>query len=425
VNFDVVIIGAGPAGIAAACRVADAGRTVLMLDAAPNAGGQIWRHRARSQLGQDAQRWLERLERSNAEIRHGAAVTDVISNGDAGGFTIVAEQHDNGSVDVVRAGSVIIAAGARERFLPFPGWTLPGVMGLGGAQALYKQGMSFKGKRVVIAGTGPLMLPVAASLTQAGAIVRLVAEQASVGAVRDFAFSLLSQPETLVQAAMYRLAFIRSPYVMNTWVTDAAGTDRLTSVTVTNGRTPRSIPCDVLCVGYGLVPNGEIGRLLGCAMIDGAIGVDERQRTTVRGVFAAGEVTGVGGVALALVEGEIAGTAASGIARLDSALVRRRVALRDSAVRMERAFAPRTELRPLAAADTIVCRCEDVRRSAVESLHDARQAKLYTRAGMGACQGRVCGPALEFLFGWQAGTVRPPIEPCRVSTLSHHPSSRA
>jgi NADPH-dependent 2,4-dienoyl-CoA reductase/sulfur reductase-like enzyme len=189
-------------------------------------------------------------------------------------------------------------------------------------------------------------------------------------------------------------------------------------VQVADGRSTRSIPCDVLCTGYGLVPNVELARLLGCAVVDGAVKVGDRQTTTISGVFAAGEVTGIGGVALALVEGELAGLAAAGATRPDASLARRRAALRQVASRMERTFAVRPELRTLAQADTIVCRCEDVRHQAIATLGSARQAKLYARAGMGACQGRVCGPALEVLFGWTPGSVRAPVELARVSTLS-------
>jgi NADPH-dependent 2,4-dienoyl-CoA reductase/sulfur reductase-like enzyme len=297
------------------------------------------------------------------------------------------------------------------------------VFGIGGAQALLKQGTTFRGKRVVIAGTGPLMLPVAASLTEAGARVELVAEQARFSAVRDFGLSLLGTPDTLVQAARYRLGFIRTPYATGTWVTAATGTDRVAAVTVSDGRSTRAVACDVLCTGYGLVPNVEMARLLGCSVSAVGVGVDTHQATSVPGVFAAGEVTGIGGVDLAVVEGEIAGAAAAGVSRLDGHLVRRRTALRDIAARLERAFAVRPEIRALATNDTIVCRCEDVRRGSVAPLRDSRQAKLHTRAGMGACQGRVCGPALEFLFGWPPGTVRVPLEPARLSTLSVAASS--
>jgi len=417
VAADVVIVGAGPAGIAAAVRAAGANRRVVVLDEAPNVGGQIWRHRSPGTLGNEARAWIDRLARTNADVRRGVAVVDLVVGGAAGDITLVAERH-LGGVDVIRASALVIATGARERFVPFPGWTLPGVAGIGGAQALVKQGATFRGKRVVIAGTGPLMLPVAASLSDAGARVVLVAEQAPFQAVRDFAISLLSQPETLLQAAMYRLAFLRTPYALGTWVTAASGGDRLTAVTVANSRSTWSLPCDVLCTGYGLVPNVEMARFVGCTTAEGAVVVDERQGTSVPRVFAAGEVTGIGGVALAVTEGEIAGAAAADVARIDPSLGRRRQALRVVARRMERTFALRQDLRSLARDDTIICRCEDVRRATIASLDDSRQAKLYARAGMGACQGRVCGPALELLFGWQPGTVRSPLEPARLSTLS-------
>jgi NADPH-dependent 2,4-dienoyl-CoA reductase/sulfur reductase-like enzyme len=416
VHADVVVIGGGPAGIAAAVRAAEGGSRVVLLDESPNVGGQIWRHRTTATLEPEARRWVDRLARGRAEVHQGVAVVDVVHDVQQKRFAIVAERLAGGTIVVVGR-AVVLATGARERFLPFPGWTLPGVMGIGGAQALLKQGASFRGKRVVIAGTGPLMLPVAASMVGAGARLVLVAEQARASVVRDFAMSLLTHPDTLVKAAMYRLAFARTSYALGTWVTEATGSARVSAVTVTDGRSTRRVACDLLCTGYGLVPNVELPRLLGCATADGAVVVDDRQETSVRGVFAAGEVTGVGGVALSLAEGEAAGATAGGASRVDTALVRRRASLREMAARMEHTFAVRPELRSLAREDTIVCRCEDVRRGALVSLRDSRQAKLYTRAGMGACQGRVCGPALETLFGWSPGTVRLPVEPTRLSTL--------
>jgi D-hydroxyproline dehydrogenase subunit alpha len=417
VTTDVVVIGGGPAGIAAATRAAQDGRSVVLLDESPNVGGQIWRHRSRSSLDAEARRRVERLGRTRAEVQNGTAVVDVSPDADGSAVTVVAERLTGEPVSI-RARALVIATGARERFVPFPGWTLPRVYGIGGAQALLKQGMSFAGTRVVIAGTGPLMLPVAASLTAGRARVRLVAEQAPFARVRDFGLGLLAHPDTLLQAMMYRLGFLLTPYSFGAWVVSAGGSDRLTHVIVTDGRKQWRVDCDVLCTGYGLVPNVEVARLVGCAVVNGSVRVDDRQATTVRNVFAAGEVTGIGGVGLAVVEGEIAGAAAAGASRIDTALLRRRVALREMALRMERTFALRAELRQIPRHDTIVCRCEDVRIASLGGLGDARQAKLYTRAGMGACQGRVCGPAVEFLYGWEPGTVRSPLEPVRLATLA-------
>lgn len=414
-TVDVAVIGAGPAGIAAAARIGESGRRAALLDESPAVGGQIWRHRRGTPPPAVARRWIARLDRSGATILTGTSVVDICAAGDAGGFVVAAER--GASPCVIHAASLVLATGARERFLPFPGWTLPGVIGVGGAQALLKAGAPFSGKRVVIAGSGPLLLPVAAALAHGGARVELVAEQASRRAVGGFALGLWRRPASLAQAARYRAGFLRTPYRTGTWVTAARGDGRVEEVTVTDGRVSRTIACDTLCAAFGLVPNTQFARLLGCEVANGAVVVDAGQRTSVQGVHAAGEATGIGGVDLAIVEGEIAALCATGREGDARRLQRRRVALLSTAGAMERAFAPRAELRALSVSATIVCRCEDVTLGAMRSDWTMRQAKLYTRAGMGACQGRVCGPALEFLFGWPADSVRLPVEPALLSTI--------
>ena len=165
------------------------------------------------------------------------------------------------------------------------------------------------------------------------------------------------------------------------------------------------------------MPNLELPALLGCRMGETGVAVDEYQSSSVAGVYCAGEVTGIGGLELALVEGEIAGLAAAG--RLETA--RRRFGARESgrrfAAALERAFALRGELKTLPQPDTLVCRCEDVPLGRIRGCRGWREAKLHTRCGMGPCQGRVCGPALEFLQGWKVESVRPPVFPARVGSL--------
>ncbi len=417
VTADVVVVGAGPAGIAATVAAARAGRRVALLDAGFGPGGQIWRHLPGTTPPRDARPWVDRLAAADATQLYNASVVD-LRRDEHGTFTILAE---SGTAPCrVEAARVILATGARERFLPFPGWTLPGVTGVGGAQALLKAGTHVAGKRVVVAGTGPLLLPVAASLSKAGARVALVAEQAPLAAVTRFASTLWRRPALLLQAARYRAAFAGTRYATGTWVTAAEGEGRVQRVTVTDGCRTRTLDCDLLAVGYGLVPGTELARLAGCAVTNGAVVVDARQETTVPGLHCAGEPTGIGGVELSLVEGRIAGLAAAGRAEEAARLVPERDRLRATAVAMERAFAPRAALRDsLRAActpDTIVCRCEDVPLGALDPAWTTRQAKLYTRAGMGPCQGRVCGAALEFLLGWPADSVRTPIEPILLST---------
>jgi NADPH-dependent 2,4-dienoyl-CoA reductase/sulfur reductase-like enzyme len=411
----VVVIGGGPAGIAAASSAAETGARVAMIDEGPGPGGQIWRPAVHSRSPRVAREWIARLGASGAEVLRSTSVVDVERNDEC--FVIIAESRGVGREIV--ADAVVIATGARERFLPFPGWTLPNVFGVGGAQALAKSGTSFREKRVVIAGSGPLLLPVAAYLSGAGAKVLTVAEQASFANVARFAAGLWRRPATLAQAIALRAAFATTRFSTGTWVVSARGDTAVRAVTLTDGEKTRTLDCDVLCAAFGLVPNTELARLLGCNVDGGVVRIDDRQATTVPDVYCCGEPTGIGGVDLALSEGEIAGLAATGHA-VSASLTTRRNAHRREAARLERAFALRSELLALANADTVVCRCEDVRWSAIDRRWSARQAKLYTRLGMGACQGRVCGAALECLLGWPADSVRVPTQPARCDTLIGH-----
>jgi thioredoxin reductase len=415
---DVAVIGAGPAGIAAAVRAAESGMGVTVIDEGSGPGGQIWRPGVGFAPSTSARQWLARFASCGAALHRHASVIDVCRNDT--GYEVLSEAR--GSARQIRARTLILATGARERFLPFPGWTLPNVVGIGAAQALLKSGTSFRGRRVVIAGTGPLMLPVGASLSHAGATVLLVAEQASAASLATFVAALWRRPSTLVQAAVLRAAFLRTAYAAGTWIKEARGDTAVREATLTDGASTRSLECDVLCAAFGLVPNVELPRLLGCAIENGAVMVSDEQRTDVPDVYCCGEPTGIGGVELALVEGEIAGLAAAGT-KVPPALASRRVRLRADARRLERAFALRRELFTLADAATIVCRCEDVRFGELDRRWTTRQAKLFTRAGMGPCQGRVCGAALECLMGWPADAVRLPTQPARVSTLTGDPTA--
>jgi D-hydroxyproline dehydrogenase subunit alpha len=313
---------------------------------------------------------------------------------------------------------VILATGAQELFLPFPGWTLPGVVGVGGAQALLKAGMEVRGKRVAVAGTGPLLLPVAAALARAGADLRMVAEQAPPEAVRTFAASLWRTPSRLVQAAAYRSAFPSVRYRWGTWVRDVVEVHGELIITYTTGRSTWAEPVDLLCTASGLVPSTELARLLGCAVRDGHVVVDDFQQTSLPSIYAAGEPTGNTGMEAAVIEGTIAGLAAAGQGREAGKLLANRDAHRRFAERAAIAFRPRQELRDRVEPGTIVCRCEDVPMSAIRSGWSARQAKLTTRAGMGSCQGRICGPALHHLFGMTTDTVRLPVVPTSIGILA-------
>ncbi len=403
-DFDVVVVGAGPAGLAAACRAAECGQRVAMLDDNPRPGGQIWRG-----VSKEAAVWVRLAERHGVEWIAGARVFDAPEP-----QQLAVEMFEGECRIGYR--SLILATGARERFLPFPGWTLPNVMGAGGLQALSKSGLPLAGKRVVVAGSGPLLLAVARYLKAHGVDVRLIAEQASQAAVVRF---VLSFPRKLVQALTLRAGLFGVPYVTSCWPVSAQGREKLESVTLrrADGRTWTE-PCDYLACGFGLIPNVELAALLGCRMSGTGVAVDDFQETSEAGIFAAGESTGIGGLELSLVEGEIAGYAAGGNADRAAALFGARASHRRFAAALEKDFALRPELRELPRPDTLVCRCEDVTMARVRACSNWREAKLHTRCGMGPCQGRICGGAVEFLLGWKSESVRPPVLPARVGSLS-------
>ncbi len=408
---DVLVIGAGPAGLTAAAAAAERGRRVVVVDQALRSGGQIWRHRSGTDLTPRARRALARVSHAGVEFVSRATVIDMPSSGEA-------LLDIDGAATIIRCTALILATGATERFLPFPGWTLPGVTGVGGLQALIKNGLALRGARVVIAGTGPLLFPVAAAVARCGADLRLVGEQASRVRLLRFGLHLANKPHAIAQAVLYRRGFRTAPYRTAAWITAAHGDERLRAVTVRRGDTETEYDCDWLACSAGLCPRTDVAQLLDCAIVDDAIVVDATQQTSVAGVWAAGECTGVKGDAAAMVEGEIAGRAAAGdiAAAHAGALQRKRRRGRAFAAAMATAFAPRRELRQLADATTVLCRCEDVRCGAIDPAWTQRQAKLWTRLGMGACQGAVCGPLCESLFGWQRNAVRPPLGAARSGT---------
>ncbi len=413
-HTEVLIVGGGPAGMAAATAAAQADTQVTVLDDNPNPGGQIWRPGLEPEAQTGFQRTsLRDFRQSGATLLAGRRIVDAPRPGMLRAFVEATD-----SVESFIWSKLILATGARERFLPFPGWTLPGVFGAGGLQALVKGGYSVQGKRVVVAGTGPLLLAVAAHLRQDGAAIVSLAEQAGMRQLLPFAASLWSEPRKLLQGAGLRASLTRMPYRTGTWVIAAEGQDKLEAVQLTDGASSWTEPCDLLACGFHLVPNTELPTLLGCSLHDSFVQVNADQQTTVANIFCAGEPTGIAGLDSALVEGAIAGLNAAGRQEEATRLHPRRDRERAFGQRLSRAFSLRPELSHLARPETIVCRCEDVRYSQLQQHTSWTEAKLQTRCGMGPCQGRICGPAAETLFGWHNTSIRPPLFPIPLSALA-------
>lgn len=411
---EVLIIGAGPAGLAAARAAAESGKGIVVLDDNPRPGGQIWRDGPGGQLPAAANDYWQALN-GLRHVRLLNAVRVVAQTGEQQILYESAEGHG-----VINYQQLILCCGARELLLPFPGWTLPGVSGAGGLQAQIKNGLSVKGLRVAIAGSGPLLLAVANSVLKGGGEIVLLAEQASLPRVMAFTCKLWRWPTKLRQA----VSLVNHSYRTNSQVLMATGKDRVESVQVLRGKQVRTVNCERLACGFGLVANIELAMLLGCRIVDEAIAVDRWQQTSVKQVFAAGECTGVGGSELALVEGAIAGYAATQNQEKAQQQMALRARWQSFAMAVAQAFALSPALKSLAEPDTLLCRCEDVKLSQLSGYGGWVDAKLGSRCGMGACQGKICATAIRYLSGWPLPEPRVPLTPTRVETLAQLNQSR-
>ncbi|MCP3798199.1 NAD(P)/FAD-dependent oxidoreductase [Allokutzneria sp. A3M-2-11 16] len=414
---DIVVVGGGPAGVAAAKAAVANGASVTLIDSAPLLGGQYGRQSIDSAyVGIPGAQHLANTvvwaiePGKRLHLRSGPL--------DAPGRAAA----------VLDAKILILATGAYDRAIPFPGWDLPGVYTAGAAQALAKSQRLAVGKRVLVAGTGPFLLPVAESLVDVGSQVLGVLEANSPTRWLRGAFAGRSKlPELTRYAAM--LAKNRIPYRPMRTIIAAHGTERVTSATtakldrdwnIVPGSEQR-VEVDAVCVGFGFVPQLDLAVAAGCRVRDGFVEVDHAQQTSVTGVFAAGEITGIGGADLAAAEGEIAGTVAAG-GQVHS---RRSVHKgRTFARALAKAHPVRPGWRTWLTPDTIICRCESVGygalRRAVEQRQpaDLRTLKLVSRVGLGRCQGRMCGRAVAELTGIPEAVRRPIAAPVRLGELA-------
>ncbi|AMB87507.1 FAD/NAD(P)-binding oxidoreductase [Pseudomonas agarici] len=404
---DLLIIGAGPAGIAAALAAAPSGARIVIIDDNPQVGGQIWRDGPRARLAPQARKLRQRLQ-ARDNVRHYPSTQVIASNG-AKRLLLEGPRRSW----QIGYDQLILCTGARELLLPFPGWTLPGVTAVGGLQALIKGGLPVSGERLVVAGSGPLLLASAATARHAGARILRVAEQAAWRSVAAFATQLPRWPHKWLQA----FALFDPHYRTDSHVIAALGSERLEAVRLEQRGQITELACDRLACGFGLIPNTQLGQALGCALDGLALAVDPWQASSLADHYAAGECCGFGGSELALVEGAIAGHAAVGERDAAQRLWPVRARWQGFADTLNQTFALDPRLKALAKPDTLVCRCEDVTYAALQGHRDWHEAKLASRCGMGACQGRVCGAATRHLFGWQLPAPRPPFSPARIDTL--------
>lgn len=447
--WEVLVVGAGPAGLAAASTVGRYDLQVLLVEEQPRGGGQFWRWR-----------WGETPPGSVTEALaslspQGRFLPSARVWGLFEGRRVVWERE--GRSEWVEPRAVIVATGAYDLVFPFPGWTLPGVLTLGGAQALLKeQGLS-PGQQVVVAGTGPLLALLAYQLLEAGAKVLGVVEMASWWDGVMLAWHLLRMPPHRHEVLQVWRALRRArvPFFFRHRVVEAEGEERVRGVRIRPCAPDGSLlpgegrrwEADALCIGYGWVAHTFLSRMAGCQHrwqpeAGGWVVVcDEWQRASQPGFYAAGEVTGVGGALKAQAEGMLAGLAvAMDQGRLPSSEaeslarpLRRRLRSLQPWLRLLRSrfFRPRPGLWQGCTGDTVVCRCEEVsypqwQRAFHEGARSCNSIKALTRCGMGLCQGRFCEPLLQQWLRGIGGigeevvgslTVRPPLHPLPVGAI--------
>jgi thioredoxin reductase len=459
---DLVIIGGGPAGMAATIEARRAGvKSVCILDEGISLGGQVYRrfgpgftvsdHHAAGHEFRDGQTLIDATMASGADIRTSTVVWGIWGKR-------VAYVRDDVSAGTIEACAIIIATGARDRPVAIPGWTLPGVITAGAAKTMVAIQRVLPGRRILMAGSGPLALAFSAQLQALGANIVEVAEAAPAPRPLSLAKLVMEGDlQTMMDAARYRAKLMISgvPFSYSTIIVRVEGSDEVQrSVLARVDRDWRVIPgsertveVDTVVLGYGLESSSELSRLIGCKLrYDRQRGgwIPERDselRTSVPGVFAAGDGSGVGGAKHAEAEGRVAGIAAAGdLGALGSTGARSRIAaLRARLTRMDRFLTTLNQLYlvgpglfELATDETVICRCEERTVADLDTLisggvRDPNIVRALSRIGMGRCQGRNCASNVAAAIARRSNcppelvaplSVRPPVKPVPVAALA-------
>jgi D-hydroxyproline dehydrogenase subunit alpha len=455
---DILVLGGGAGGLNAAAAAARAGAKVLLVDERPEPGGQYYKQplpipALAEEIAGDGQfaggrALIAGAVAAGVEMRRGVQLWGAFEPLDL----MIFDGHES---RLCRPKRLIVAAGAYERALPMPGWTLPGVITTGAAQTLLRSYRVLAGRRVLLAGNGPLNIQVALELARAGAEVLAVAELApkpGPGALPALGRMLTSTPalawrglRQIAELKRRGVAMLRGSVLSG--VTQIAGGLRAEVRPWPAADGARVFEVDAVAMGYGFQPSNEILRALGCAhRFDPARGhlVTERDaegRTTIPDIYAVGDCAGLGGAPAAEAEGVIAGLAAAhSLGFALSARQQRAGEAARTALRRHRRFqaglwrlfaAPRL-LAELAAPDTLICRCEELGRAEIEAgiapgSESIGAVKRQTRSGMGRCQGRYCGPVIAALAAARRGEAlseaghlapRPPVTPIRIGDIA-------
>ena len=457
-KVDLVVLGAGPAGVAAANVASKEGAEVVIIDENSSAGGQIYRAPPNEFQPQNSFK--------SDEFREGEKQRNILENSDLTALfkhrvwsvssdLVVSTVGPNG-LSSWHARSLIIANGALERIIPFPGWTIPGVIGLAASTILLKSQYVLPGQSTVVAGCGPLLIAVANGIIKSGGKVSAIIDLNSKSDWIKAFPRLLSRPDQLFKGMSWFANIMKAGIKLygGHAVTNTKQVDNVLRISIApinsagsilDSKNQKIVEGDCLAIGHGLFPSTEITRLLKAKHIyDPLKGgwvplIDDDFRSSIPGVYIAGDATGISGAFSAVQKGRIAGMAAvrdlnvmssqKYKAKIKSELIilKKNENFGKAAVRLMK-FRP--ELIQTITSETIVCRCEDVFRSeideAIESgARDLNQLKAWTRCGMGPCQGRTCSEAIEAILASKVGsrelagqwTGRTPLRPVPIEQI--------
>jgi NADPH-dependent 2,4-dienoyl-CoA reductase/sulfur reductase-like enzyme len=451
-NIELAIVGAGPAGVSAAVQAAGLGLPATLIDAYPQPGGQYYKQlpvafEVRETADNEGHKLLSKLAISGTHLQASTDVWGIFPSDDGPGY-LLCLYGPPGTPRRLVAEKVILAPGAYDRPLSFPGWTLPGVMTAGAAQVLIKSQRILPGSRVLLSGTGPLQWALASQLVEGGAkvVAILDANPFPWGGWRHLP-AFWGQGQRLREGLGYgqTLRKAQVPIFWGHTVKRAEGQGHLERVMVgeVRNRATQALEVDTLCLGYGFLPALQLSLQAGCEHIylrdqyRFAPVRDESLQTTLPGIYLAGDGAGIGGKDVALLEGRLAAMAAAQqlgyhVPEADQRSVRRRLKReRRFARALDALFPFPVTLWKLMTDDTIVCRCEEitvaqVRQAVAEGATTPIAVKNLTRAGMGRCQGRMCANSLAHLVARESGQSipeagllrpRPPVLPIPLEGL--------
>jgi len=465
-KVELAIVGAGPAGIHAALQANEAGLNTVMVDSNPRPGGQYYKQlpldfggKPQKVVEQEGSFLVGLLESTSVEIFSNTLVWGVFPASRGEGWLL--NLHGEGVPKQIQAHSLILATGAYDTPIPFPGWTLPGVMTAGAGLISVKNQRVMPGKRALLTGTGPLQLALASSLIHAGVEVAMVLE-ASQPFPKAFQYApvMINQWSRILEGVDYGFTMLRArvPYRLGWAVIEARGDGQVEEAVIARmdnewhplRGTEQVVQVDTIFSGYTVKPNNFLGRMMGCEFRPdhqqgGLVPVrDEWMQTSLPGVYLAGDAAGIGGAELARVEGKVAAVAAAvragRFSEKDAKPFSRRMRgqlrrQRRFANLLSELFTPQLGVISLATDNTIICRCEevtlgDIRKVITEGARTVNDIKVLTRCGMGNCQGRNCELSIARILVQELGAsgltfdevgvfrVRPPLHPLPVSVLA-------